>query len=340
MSEKNRAWLLESRPDSYFSKDNVKFETLPIPEPGNGEFLVRSIWISFDPTQLNWMKRDTYIEKMKIGEPVRSINVGHVVKSNNSKFKVGDIVTGMFGWQDYSISDGSYVDHVVPTPSVNPPWYSLSMFGITGMTAYFGVKEIGRVKEGERFVVSSAAGSVGSVAGQIGKIIGARVVGIAGGQEKCNWVINELGFDDCIDYQTEDVGKRLSEIFPEGIDVYFDNVGGKILDDIIARIRINGRIILSGAISGYSSNNFHPLKNYPVLISRRARMEGFIVTDYYRRFEEAQKQLRDWVIEGRIRQKEQLFHGLEMAPDIFINLFTGKSFGKQILQIADFPLTQ
>ncbi|MFG1556189.1 MAG: NADP-dependent oxidoreductase [Thermoplasmataceae archaeon] len=340
MSEKNRAWLLESRPDSYFSKDNVKFETLPIPEPGNGEFLVRSIWISFDPTQLNWMKRDTYMEKMNIGEPVRSINVGQVVKSNNSKFKVDDIVTGMFGWQDYSISDGSYVDHVVPIPSVNPPWYSLSMFGITGMTAYFGVKEIGRVKEGERFVVSNAAGSVGSIAGQISKIIGARVVGIAGGQEKCNWVINELGFDDCIDYQTEDVAKRLSEIFPEGIDVYFDNVGGKILDDIIARIRINGRIILSGAISGYSSNNFHPLKNYPVLISRRARMEGFIVTDYYRRFEEAQKQLRDWVIEGRIRQKEQLFHGLEMAPDIFMNLFTGKSFGKQILQIADFPLTQ
>ena len=200
--------------------------------------------------------------------------------------------------------------------------------------------EVYMVKVGERFVVSSAAGSVGSIAGQISKIIGARVVGIAGGQEKCNWVINELGFDDCIDYQTEDVAKSLSEIFPEGIDVYFDNVGGKILDDIIARIRINGRIILSGAISGYSSNNFHPLKNYPVLISRRARMEGFIVTDYYRRFEEAQKQLRDWVIEGRIRQKEQLFHGLEMAPDIFMNLFTGKIFGKQILQIADFPLTQ
>ena len=158
MSEKNRAWLLESRPDSFFSKDNVKFETIPLPEPGNGEFLVRTIWISFDPTQLNWMKRDTYMEKMKIGEPVRSINVGQVVESNNSKFKVGELVTGMFGWQDYSISDGSYVDHVVQIPSVNPPWYSLSLFGITGMTAYFGVKEIGRVKERERFVVSSAAG--------------------------------------------------------------------------------------------------------------------------------------------------------------------------------------
>ena len=337
MSEENRAWLLKSRPESYFNKDNVKFETIPLPEPGKGEFLVRNIWISFDPTQLNWMKRDTYIQKMKIGDPVWSIDVGQVVKSNNSKFRVGDIVTGLFGWQDYSISDGSYVDHVIPIPSLNPPWYSLSLFGITGMSAYFGVRDIGKVKEGERFVVSSAAGSVGSIAGQICKIIGARVVGIAGGQEKCNWVINELGFDDCIDYRSENVAQRLSEIFPEGIDVYFDNVGGEILDDILPRIRIGGRLILSGAISSYGSQNFHPLRNYLFLITRRAKMEGFIVTDYYERFEEAYKQLKEWVTEGRIKQKEQLFHGLERAPDIFMNLFTGKNFGKQILQITDYP---
>jgi hypothetical protein len=315
----------------------VKFETIPLPELSKGGFLVRNIWISFDPTQLNWMKRDTYIEKIEIGDPVRSINVGQVVKSNNSKFKVGDIVTGMFGWQDYSISDGSYVDHVIPIPSLNPPWYSLSLFGITGMSAYFGVKDIGRVKEGERFVVSSAAGSVGSIAGQICKIIGARVVGIAGGQEKCKWVINELGFDDCIDYQSENVSQRLSEIFPEGIDVYFDNVGGEILDNILTKIRMKGRIILSGAISSYGSQNFYPLRNYRFLTTRRARMEGFIVTDYYERFGEAYKQLRAWVTDGRIRQKEQLFRGLERAPDIFMNLFTGKNFGKQILQITDYP---
>ena len=338
MSEENRAWLLKSRPESYFSKDNVKFETIPLPELGQGEFLVRNIWISFDPTQLNWMKRDTYVEKIKIGDPVRSIDVGQVVKSQNPKFRVGDIVTGVFGWQDYSISDGSYVNHVIPIPSLEPPWYTLSLFGITGMSAYFGVNEIGRVKEGERFVVSSAAGSVGSIAGQISKIMGARVVGIAGGQEKCNWVINELGFDDCIDYQSENVAQRLTEIFPEGIDVYFDNVGGEILDDILTRIRMKGRIILSGAISGYGSQNFHPLKNYPFLTTKRARMEGFIVTDYYERYGEAYKQLRDWVLEGRIKQKEQHFHGLEKAPDIFMNLFTGKSFGKQILQITDYPL--
>ncbi len=337
MSEENRAWLLISRPESYFSKDNVKFETILLPELSKGEFLVRNIWISFDPTQLNWMKRDTYIEKIEIGDPVRSINVGQVVKSNNSKFKVGDIVTGMFGWQDYSISDGSYVDHVIPIPSLSPPWYSLSLFGITGMSAYFGVKDIGRVKEGERFVVSSAAGSVGSIAGQICKIIGARVVGIAGGQEKCKWVINELGFDDCIDYQSENVSQRLSEIFPEGIDVYFDNVGGEILDNILTKIRMKGRIILSGAISSYGSQNFYPLRNYRFLTTRRARMEGFIVTDYYERFGEAYKQLRAWVTDGRIRQKEQLFRGLERAPDIFMNLFTGKNFGKQILQITDYP---
>ena len=338
MPEENRAWILESRPESNFSKENVKYETIPVPEPGPGEFLVRNIWISFDPTQLIWMKRDSYIQKIKIGDPVRSIDVGQVVKSHNSKYKVGDLVSGTLGWQDYSITDGSNVNHVIPIPSLDPPWYSMSLFGITGMSAYFGVNEIGRVKKGERFVVSSAAGSVGSIAGQISKIIGAKVVGIAGGHEKCSWVVNELGFDDCIDYQSENVPERLSEIFPEGIDVYFDNVGGEILDDILSRIRMHGRIILSGAISGYISQNFHPLRNYTFLTGKRARMEGFIVTDFYERYEEAYNQLKKWVLEDRIRQKEQLFQGLERAPDLFMNLFTGKNFGKQILQITDYPL--
>lgn len=338
MSDINRAWILKSRPESAFNTENVRFENLSIPEPGPGQFLVRNIWISFDPTQLIWMKMDSYIEKIKIGDPVRSIDVGQIVKSNNPKYKVGDLVSGMFGWQDYSISDGSSVIPVIPIESINPPWYSLSLFGITGLSAFFGVTEIGRVKKGDVFVVSSAAGSVGSIAGQIAKILGAHVVGIAGGPQKCKMAISEFGFDECIDYRTENIPQRLSEICPKGIDVYFDNVGGEILDDILAKIRMNGRIVLSGAISGYESLNFHALKNYTYLTTKRARMEGFIVTDFYERYGEAKKQLRTWLLEGKIRQKEQLNHGLEKAPEIFTMLFSGKNYGKEILQISDYPL--
>ncbi|MGC8505743.1 MAG: NADP-dependent oxidoreductase [Thermoplasmata archaeon] len=331
----NRAWVLVSRPETNFNEDNVKLEELPVPHPRDGEILVKNIWLSFDPTQLGWMKHDSYMEKIRIGEVVRSIDVGEVIESNNPSFKVGDLVSGLFGWQEYSISDG-LVSHVIPIPSIEPPWYSLSLFGITGMSAYFGVKDIGKVRKGETFVVSSAAGSVGSIAGQISKIIGARVIGIAGGAEKCRWVVQEAGFDYCIDYKSENVSQRLSELCPDGIDVYFDNVGGKILDDILLRIRKNARIVICGAISDYDSMNFYPLRNYMSLNVNHGRMEGFIVTDYLERFGEAFGELRKWLMEGKLKQKEEIYEGLELAPEIFKKLFTGKNFGKQILKISDY----
>ncbi len=335
MEISNRAWVLVSRPKDYFENENVRMMELKVPELATGEFLVKNIWLSFDPTQLNWMKRDTYVDKIEIGEVVRSFSVGQIVESKNNQFKVGDFVSGLFGWQEYAISDGSFVDRVRPIEFVNPPWYSLSLFGITGMSAYFGVKDIGKVKKGDNFLVSSAAGSVGSVAGQIAKIIGAKVIGIAGGEKKCKWVVAEAGFDYCIDYQKENISEKLSELFPEGIDVYFDNVGGQILDIVLSKIRQNGRIVLCGAISGYGTENFYPLRNYPILISRRARMEGFIVTDFIERFGEAYRDLYIWLKENRLKQREEITFGLENAPDVFKKLFTGANFGKQILKIAD-----
>ena len=336
MKNSNRAWVLASRPKDYFENDNVRMMELKVPELAPGEFLVKNIWLSFDPTQLNWMKRDSYVDKIEIGEVVRSFSVGQIVESKNDQFKVGDFVTGLFGWQEYAISNGSFVNRVRPIEFANPPWYSLSLFGITGMSAYFGVKDIGRVKKGDNFLVSSAAGSVGSVAGQIAKIIGAKVIGIAGGEKKCKWVVEEAGFDYCIDYRKENISEKLSELFPEGIDVYFDNVGGEILDIVLSKIRQNGRIVLCGLISDYGATNFYPLRNYAKLNSKRARMEGFIVTDFITRFGEAYKDLYIWLKEGRLKQREEITSGLENAPDVFKKLFTGASFGKQMLKIADF----
>lgn len=335
MKISNKAWVLVSRPKDFFEKENVRMIELKIPELAKGEFLVKNIWLSFDPTQLNWMKRDTYVDKIEIGEVVRSFSVGQIVESKNDQFKVGDFVSGLFGWQEYAISNGSFVNHVRPIEFANPPWYSLSLFGITGMSAYFGVKDIGKVMKGDTFLVSSAAGSVGSVAGQIAKIIGAKVVGIAGGEKKCKWVVEEAGFDHCIDYQKEDVYERISELFPEGIDVYFDNVGGEILDIVISKIRQNGRIVMCGAISGYGTTNFYPLRNYANLISKRARMEGFIVSDFIARFGEAYKDLYIWLKENRLKQREEITFGLENAPEVFKKLFIGANFGKQLLKIAD-----
>ncbi len=335
MKRSNRAWVLVSRPKDHFENDSIRMVELEVPDLANGEFLVKNIWLSFDPTQLIWMKRDSYVAKIELGEVVRSFSVGQIVESKNERFKVGDFVTGLFGWQEYAVSDGSFVNLVKPIEFANPPWYSLSLFGITGMSAYFGVKDIGRVKKGDNFLVSSAAGSVGSIAGQIAKIIGAKVIGIAGGEKKSKWVVEEAGFDYCIDYKKENISERLSELFPDGIDVYFDNVGGEILDIVLSKIKQYGRIVLCGLISDYETGNFYPLRNYARLNSRSARMEGFIVTDFITRFEEAHDDLYNWLKENRLKQKEEITYGLENAPEVFKKIFNGTSFGKQILKIAD-----
>lgn len=331
----NRQWVLASPPEGMFGPQNFAWTSSRVPVIKEGEFLVRTLWISVDPTQLVWMKADSYVPRVPPGEPMRAIGVGQVVESRHPGFKVGELVMGLFGWQDYAVSDGAGLRPVQKVPPGVPPNLALSLFGITGLSAYFGVVDIGLVLAGETFVVSSAAGAVGSVAGQIAKIRGAYVVGIAGGPVKCDWVRKVAGFDAAIDYRSEKVGPRLSELCPKGIDVFFDNVGGEILDEVLARINLRARIVLCGAISSYATGVVYPLRNYIQLVTKRGRMQGFIVTDYFPRYEEAISALAGWLAEGRLKLKEDVVVGLENAPRALARLFNGENFGKQLLKVAD-----
>lgn len=331
----NRQWLLISRPEGMISENNFRLVESPIPAPKDGEVLIRNLWLSFDPTQRGWMSRDTYMPKIPLGEVMRAFAVGRVIESRRPDYKVGDLVIGMFGWQDYIATDGSGLLSMRKLPSGTPPNLALSLFGITGLSAYFGVNDIGQCKAGETFVVSSAAGAVGSIAGQIAKIKGSRVIGIAGGKAKCDWIISEARFDGAIDYHSENVGSRLSELCSKGIDVYFDNVGGPILDDVLQRINLHARIVLCGAISRYNTTEPFGPKNYFNLTTYRAKMEGFLVIDYAPRYSEAMQALAKWLGEGRLKQKEDVEVGLENAPRTLIKLFKGENFGKQLLKIAD-----
>lgn len=332
----NRQWLLASRPEGMVSESNFTWKESAVPTPKEGEILVRNLWLSFDPTQRGWMSRDTYIPKIPLGEVMQAIAIGQVVESHNPDYKPGELVNGMFGWQDYiaiaANMSGLFAVRKVP-PGV-PPNLVLSLLGITGLTAYFGVNDIGQCKPGETFVVSAAAGAVGSIAGQIAKIKGCRVVGVTGGRAKCDWIVKEAGFDGAIDYKSEDVGGRLSELCPKGIDVYFDNVGGPILDEALARINMNARIVLCGAISQYGAAVSTGPRNYFNLVARRGRMEGYLVFHFAARYPEAVQALSAWLREGRLKQKEDVMIGLENAPRAFMRLFTGENFGKQLLKIA------
>jgi NADPH-dependent curcumin reductase CurA len=270
-----------------------------------------------------------------VGDVMRAGGLGEVVQSRNPSYHEGDLVFGMMQWSDYAIA-GTGPEGMMTVPRQEPITAFLSVYGVTGLTAYFGMFDVGQAKEGETVVVSGAAGAVGSVAGQIGKIIGCRVVGIAGGPEKCAWVTDELGFDAWIDYKSEDVGARLRETCPDGIDVFFDNVGGEILDAALAQISLHARVVLCGAISQYDTADFAPgPRNILNLIPQRGRMEGFIVIDYRDRFLDAILQLGQWVQEGRIHYAEDIVDGLENAPAAFRRLFTGENTGKLIVKVAE-----
>jgi NADPH-dependent curcumin reductase CurA len=275
-----------------------------------------------------------YLPPIAIGEVVRCGAVGEVVSSNSERYSEGDLVFGMSGWQDYAIADeGDRTMQVLPD-GIDPA-AALSVFGVTGMTAYFGLIEVGGVKEGDAVVVSGAAGATGSIVGQIARIKGAeRVVGIAGGPEKCAWLTDELGFDAAIDYKADDVGARLRKACPEGIDLYFDNVGGDILDACLAQLALRGRIVLCGAIATYNDRGgIRGPSNYRALIARRGRMEGFIILDYIPRFPEAQAQMGAWIAAGRIKFRTHVVEGLENAPEALNLLFTGGNTGKVIVAV-------
>ncbi len=334
---KNRQWLLAARPRGIIKEADFRWNETTVPPLKDDQVLVRNLALSFDPTQRGWMSMDTYMPAIPIGEVMKAGTIGQVVESKRPGYAKGDLVRGLFGWEDYSVSDGGGLLGLEKLPPGTDPMLALSLLGTTGLTAYFGTLAVGQAKSGDTFVVSGAAGATGSVAGMVAKIKGCRVIGIAGGREKCDWLTGQAGFDAAIDYKNEKVGDALSGHCPKGIDVYFDNVGGEILDSVLARLASGARVVLCGAISRYNEEGgFGPgPRNYFNLVLRGARMEGFLVFHFARQYPEAIADLSKWYAEGKIKNKLDLAHGLENCPKTIIRLFTGANFGKQLLKLGD-----
>jgi NADPH-dependent curcumin reductase CurA len=331
----NRRILLAARPQGLVTEDCLTRTEEEVPEPAEGEVLCRVLALSVDPTNRVWMREeDSYLPAVEIGAVVRAAGLARVVASRRDGFAEGDLVMGMPGWQDYWLLGPDDLANVVP-PGLETTDL-LSIYGGTGITAWFGIEDVCGLAAGESFVVSGAAGGVGSVAGQLAKLKGASpVVGIAGTDDKCRWVVDELGFDVCINYRTEDVAARLVELCPAGIDVYFDNVGGEILDAVLAHLAIGARIAVCGAISTYNQDEPTGVHNTPNLIMQRARMEGFLVLDYVDRFLEAIMGLAPLVAEGKLRYAVEEVDGLEHAPETLNRLFTGDHTGKLIIRVSE-----
>jgi hypothetical protein len=336
MATTNRQVRLGARPVGLPKPDDWQHTTEDVPEPGDGEFLVRSEYISLDPAMRGWMNdARSYIRPVRIGEVMRAAALGSVIASNHPGFAVGDHVTGTFGVQEYAVSDGRGV--IKADPAVAPLPTYLGVLGLTGLTAWFGLLDVGKPKTGETVVVSGAAGAVGSVVGQIAKHLGCRVVGIAGGEEKCRLVTEEFGFDACVDYRSGDMKAALREHTPDGVDVYFDNVGGEILDLVLTRLRLGARIVLCGAISQYNATE-RPTgpANYLSLLVNRASMTGMLVFDYADRYAEGMAALADLLATGAVTAREHVVDGtVDDFPEVLLKLFTGENTGKLLLRIAD-----
>jgi len=333
---KNGQWLLAARPVGMVKESDFEYKETEIPKALDGTLVVRTLYVSFDPTQRGWMEdRESYLPPVAIGEPMRASGVGQVIESRLEGFEVGDFVHGLLGWQEYALC-GPGMSKV---PEGMPITLPLHVLGLTGLTAYFGMLDIGQPKSGDTVVVSGAAGATGSIAGQIARIKGARVIGIAGGPAKCSWLSDEARFDAVIDYKSENVAERLRELCPDGIDIYFDNVGGDILDSALALLAMRARVVLCGGISRYNDEKPAPgPSNYMNLIIQRARMEGFIIIDYVPRFAEGAAELAGWLGEGQLVYAEDVQDGFDNVPKTFLRLFNGKNLGKQLLKVADPPL--
>ena len=330
----NRLFRLVKRPVGEPKRDDFAFDVETVGAPGEGQLLVKTLYLSLDPAMRGWMNdARSYIAPVALGEVMRAGGIGTVINSRHPKFLAGDTVSGMLNVQEYAVSDGKGMVKV--DPNLAPLTAYLNVLGMPGMTAYFGLLESGLPKAGETLVVSGASGAVGATVGQIAKILGLRVVGIAGGQEKCDYAIKEFGFDACVDYKNQDVRKGLKETCPGGIDIYFDNVGGEILDIVLTRINLKARIVICGAISQY--NNTEPVKgpsNYLSLLVNRARMEGIVVFDYAPRYKEGATQLGQWMAEGKLKSREHVVEGLETFPETLMKLFKGENFGKLVLKVG------
>lgn len=336
---KNRQFRLSTRPTGRVTRDNFQFVEEALPEIGDGEALVRNVYLSLDPTNRIWMSdMEQYMPPVQIGEVMRGLGAGVVERSNNPKYKIGDIVTGLTGWQDYFVAKegGPFGLAVLPKIPGVPLQALVGAAGMTGWTAYFGLLDLGKPQKGETLVVSAAAGAVGSVVGQIGKIHGLRVVGIAGGKEKCRWLTEELGFDAAVDYKAPTFQQDLVAATPNGIDINFENVGGEIMNAVYNRLNLQGRFVLCGMIAGYNDadDSKTRLSLGPTLM-KRLHIQGFIVSDFADRFPEATMKIAQWIAEGKLKHKETVVDGLENAPETLNKLFDGDNMGKLLIKVSD-----
>jgi NADPH-dependent curcumin reductase CurA len=335
MTQTNTQVCLAARPTGLPKASDWEILEEPVPTPGEGQFVVAISHLSLDPAMRGWMNAGaSYIEPVEIGAVMRAGGVGEVSASQHPGFAVGDHVTGAFGIQEYALSDGAGVTKVNPSLAPLPTY--LGTLGMTGMTAYFALLDVGKPQPGNTVVVSGAAGAVGSVAGQIARIKGCRVIGIAGGEEKCRWLTDELRFDAAIDYKNEDVRAALREHAPQGIDVYFDNVGGDILDAALTRLARGARIVICGAVSQYNSTEgFKGPANYMSLLVARASMTGMVVFDYAARFPEAAREIAGWMQDGSLISREDVVEGgVRAFHDTLLSMFAGENVGKLVLRVG------
>lgn len=330
----NKQLVLKNRPKGHADENTWDLLEKEMPTPKEGEILIETHYISLDPAMRGWLNNSrSYIEPVAIDAVMRAGSIGKVIESKNPKFKVDDTVTGWGGVQQYYTTDGSQ-HYKVDTTHVAMPTY-IGTLGMPGMTAYFGILNVGKLKEGDRVLVSGAAGAVGSVVGQIAKIKGCTVVGIAGGKEKCDYLVNELGYDAAIDYKNGSLLSQIKQTCPKGIDVYFDNVGGEILDAALIFLRRNARVVICGAISQYNETKVAGPKNYLSLLVNRASMKGMVVFDYADKYGEAAHQMGQWIAEGKLQAKEDIYEGIENFLPTYERLFTGNKLGKLVLKVKD-----
>ncbi len=332
----NRQVLLVNRPVGEPRESDFAVVEAPAPEPGPGQLLVRTIYLSLDPYMRGRMSAAaSYAQPAELNRPMVGGTVSQVVRSNHPRFTEGDLVLGYNGWQEYAVSDGRGDRPIDPT--LGPISYFLGALGMPGMTAYCALLDVGRPKAGETVVVSAAAGAVGSVAGQVAKIKGCRAVGLAGSDAKCDFVVRELGFDACINYKTEDLDRALERTCPGGIDVYFDNVAGPVLEAVLRHINLGARIPLVGLISQYNAPKPPPGPNLMPLLVRRALIQGFLVGDHEAEREQFLRDVSGWLREGKLKYREDVVPGLENAPRAFLRLFRGENFGKLLVQVSPDP---
>ncbi|WP_438027700.1 NADP-dependent oxidoreductase [Sorangium sp. So ce233] len=334
----NRQYILKSRPEGLPDRSHFELREAPVREPGDGDVLVRTRYLSVDPTNRVWMSdMKQYMPPVFPGEVMRALGVGVVERSLHPDYRAGDLVSGLLGWQDYSVARPGDIA-LAPLPRLDAPLsaFLCPLHVSGGITAYVGLFDIAQPRAGETMVVSAAAGSVGSLAGQMGKIAGCRVVGIAGSDAGCRYVTEELGFDACINYRTEDVAEALGRACPDGIDIDFENVGGDILDTVLDKMNLNGRVTLCGLISTYNDKQPRPgPTRFPLILMQRLRVQGFVVLDHHARFAEAVEKIHGWMKAGKITWREHVVEGLENAPDALPMLFKPNKLGKLLVKVSE-----